>query len=300
MKTVINRGTFLFLVIWFPGVFFGCSHRNDLSDAYGNFEATDRMISSQAAGKLWWFTAAEGDKLAMGDTVGLVDTIALSLKKASLTVNMERVRANAAGLTAKKEVLLQQLQNLKVEQNRVADLFAGKAATQKQLDEINGKVKVTELQIREINVQRQSVLKELDVIRAEMATLDEQIAKCFVVNPAAGTVLEKYAEDGEIVIPGKTLYKLADLTTMFLRVYVDETMLSDLRTGGAAEVLIDKPHGMMDTLAGKISWISDEAEFTPKIIQTRKERVNLVYAVKIRVENDGRLKIGMPGEANFR
>jgi HlyD family secretion protein len=285
--------------IFFTGLLAGCSDRQDLSDAYGNFEATTLLVSSEGSGRLLRFDVEEGKYLDRNDTVGLTDTVALSLKKKALRAKAGAVRSKAAGLIAQQQVMREQLKNLRREQKRVAELFAGHAATQKQKDDIDGQVAVMELQIRQLEVQRQAVLEELAVIAAEIAAVDEQIDRSYVVVPREGTVLEKYAEAGELVQPGKALFKLGDMENMFLRVYVDETLLPEIKTGGKAEILIDRGNGM-DTLSGTVSWVSGEAEFTPKIIQTRKERVNLVYAVKIRVKNDGRLKIGMPGEANFR
>ena len=278
----------------------GCSGGKDLSDAYGNFEATTLVVSARGSGQLEWFRVEEGMSLAQNDTVGLVDTTSLYLQKKTLLAQMSTIRAKASGLTARKKVMQRQLKNMLVDQKRVQGLFEGHAATQQQLDDINGKVDVMKLQIRELEVQRRSVLKELDVTRAQINTLNDRIAESFIISPAGGVVLEKYAEAGELAQPGKALFKLGDMKNMFLRVYVDETLLPEIRTGGKAQVLIDTPDGRTDTLSGTVAWVSGEAEFTPKIIQTRKERVNLVYAVKIRVQNDGRLKIGMPGEANFR
>ncbi len=278
----------------------GCSQQKKVSDAYGNFETVTLLVSARGSGQLEWFRVEEGKKLSVNDTVGLIDTTALSLQKKTLLARLSVIRAKGTGLDAKKEVMRRQLMNARVEQKRIQGLFDGHAATQQQLDNVNGKVDVLKLQIREMDVQRQSVLREMDVVRSQIAAVKDRIDKCFILPPADGMVLEKYAEAGELVQPGKTLFKLGDMTHMYLRVYVDETLLPEIITGGKAEILTDRPGGLMDTLRGTIAWISDEAEFTPKIIQTRKERVNLVYAVKIRVENDGRLKIGMPGEANFR
>ena len=277
----------------------GCSSQQQGSDAYGNFEATTLLVSAESNGRLLWFRVEEGNKFAANDTVGLVDTVALHLKKGTLHAQMAAVRSKAAGLTARKKVLLRQLENLRTEQARVHGLFAGHAATQKQVDDIDGQVEVMQLQIRELEVQRLGVLDELGVLQAQIAQVNDQIENSFVVVPEEGTVLEKYAEAGELVMPGKALFKMGRMRQMYLRVYVDETQLPQIREGGAAQVLIDNGQGM-DTLRGRVSWIAGEAEFTPKIIQTRRERVNLVYAVKILVDNDGRLKIGMPGEANFQ
>ena len=295
-----NKNRTLIAGIALIAVLAGCSHQKNVSEAYGNFETVTLLVSAQGRGQLEWFHVEEGKNLSGNDTVGLIDTTALALQKKTLLARMSVIRAKGSGLAAKKEVIKRQLMNARVEQKRIQGLFEGHAATQQQLDNVNGKVDVLKYQIRELDVQRQSVLREMDVIRSQIAAVEDRIDKCFILSPADGVVLEKYAEAGELVQPGKTLFKMGDMTYMYLRVYVDETLLPEIRTDGEAEILIDRPGGLMDTLSGTVSWISDEAEFTPKIIQTRKERVNLVYAVKIRVKNDGSLKIGMPGEANFR
>jgi HlyD family secretion protein len=277
----------------------GCSGRQELSDAYGNFEAVTLLVSAEGNGRLLRFKAEEGMHLEQNDTVGLIDTVALSLKRRTLLAKAGTVRSKAAGLSAQQQVMRQQLKNLRREQKRITDLFAGHAATQKQKDDIDGQVAVMELQIRQLAVQRRAVLDEQQVIAAEIAAVEEQIARSYVIAPRKGTVLEKYAEAGELVMPGRVVFKMGDLEEMYLRVYVDETLLPRVRPGSAVQVLIDNGN-TLDTLAGTVSWVAGEAEFTPKIIQTRRERVNLVYAVKILVKNDGRLKIGMPGEANFQ
>jgi len=278
----------------------GCTNNTDVSDAYGNFETTTLLVSAEGSGQLEWFSVEEGNTLSEKDTVGMIDTTALSLQKRTLLAQIAAIQAKISNMSAQTGVMKQQLENALTEQKRIEGLFAGHAATQQQLDDIHGKVDVLRLQVRQMKVQQQGVRKELEVTRTQIATLNDRIGKCFVVSPADGVVLEKYAEAGELVQPGKVLFKMGDMKNMFLRVYVDETLLPQIRTGGEVQILIDNAKNGMDTLSGTVSWVSSEAEFTPKIIQTRKERVNLVYAVKIRVQNDGRLKIGMPGEANFR
>jgi HlyD family secretion protein len=158
---------------------------------------------------------------------------------------------------------------------------------------------VLDRQIASTNTQFQLIASEMEVIRRQMDLLDEQLAKCRIKSPTSGTVLETYLETGELATPGKPILKMADLSNLELKVYVSGAQLPQVKLGNEVKVLIDSANEEMQPLTGTISWISSEAEFTPKIIQTREERVKLMYALKVMVENDGRLKIGMPGEVEF-
>ena len=178
-------------------------------------------------------------------------------------------------------------------------MIADKAATPKQLDDVNGAIDLVDKQVASINTQNAGIAEEMEVIDRQIAQVNESIRKCYIRNPVKGTVLNKYAEAGEIAAPGRTLYKIADLSVMELKVYVSGSQLPGVKQGEQAEVLIDADKKTNRKLSGIISWISPKAEFTPKIIQTKEERVNLVYGVKIRVPNDGSLKIAMPAEVNF-
>jgi HlyD family secretion protein len=184
---------------------------------------------------------------------------------------------------------------LEVEKARVTNLLKDSAATRKQLDDITGQLNVLHRQVASVRAQNTAVLAELESLDAQIAQLEDQIRKSVITNPAKGTVLIKYAEPGEVTSFGKPLYTIGMLDDMILRVYVSEVQLPSLRIGNKVEVRIDDAQGMRN-LSGTISWISATAEFTPKVIQTKEERVNLVYAVKVSVQNDGSLKIGMPGE----
>jgi HlyD family secretion protein len=178
-------------------------------------------------------------------------------------------------------------------------MFKDKAATQKQLDDINGALDVSTKQKEAVNVQFKGIKDDASVLRRQIDELKDQISKCHIRNPVKGTILAKYVEQNEMVTMGKALYKIADISTLDLKVYVSGSQLSDVKIGKVVKVLIDKTNGTIKKMTGKVSWVSDQSEFTPKIIQTRDERVNLVYAVKIKVKNDGSLKIGMPAEVNF-
>ncbi len=276
------------------GFLSSCSN-GEKADGYGNFEATEITISSEANGKLEFLNLEEGQILEKGTVVGLVDTLQLYLNKQQLLASKETAASKSGGVWSQVSVLNQQLQTAKTEQQRIQNMFNENAATQRQLDQANSQVDVLKKQIQNVETQNSPIVNEVKSIDAKVAQIEEQIAKSKITNPIKGTVLTKYAEPGEIVSFGKPLYKIADLEEMTLRVYVSETQLPNIKIGQEVTVKIDSGEAMKD-YTGTISWISASAEFTPKIIQTKEERVNLVYAVKIIVKNDGSLKIGMPAE----
>ncbi len=276
------------------GSLFSCSN-GEKADGYGNFEATEITISSEANGKLEYLNVEEGQVIEKGTAVGLVDTLQLYLNKQQLLAQKETVASKSGGVWSQVSVLNQQLQTAKTEQERIQNMFAENAATKRQLDQANSQVDVLKKQIQNVETQNAPIVNEVKSIDAKVAQIEEQIAKSKITNPIKGTVLTKYAEPGEIVSFGKPLYKIADLEEMTLRVYVSETQLPNIKIGQEIKVKIDSGEEMKD-YQGTISWISASAEFTPKIIQTKEERVNLVYAVKVTVKNDGSLKIGMPAE----
>jgi HlyD family secretion protein len=280
------------------GSLYSCSN-GEKADGYGNFEATEITIASEANGKLEFLNLEEGQVLEKGTVVALVDTLQLYLNKQQLLAQKETVASKSGGVWSQVSVLNQQLQTAKTEQERIQKMFAEKAATQRQLDQTNNQVDVLKKQIKNVETQNAPIVNEVKTIEAKVTQINDQIIKSKVTNPIKGTVLTKYAEPGEIVSFGKPLYKIANLEEMTLRVYVSETQLPSIQIGQQVTVEIDSGEGMKD-YAGIISWISASAEFTPKIIQTKEERVNLVYAVKVTVKNDGSLKIGMPAEMWIR
>ena len=277
-----------------------CNRNTETSDAFGNFEATETIVSSLASGQLIQLNLEEGDLLEANQTIGMVDTIDLSLKKAQMLSQKSAVLSRLSAVNAQLEVNKQQLQNSRIDQQRIYKLFADGAATQKKKDDIDGAVKLIERQMMATQSQAESIHSEAVALDSQVAQVNESIRKAMVINPIKGVVLNKYAEAGEVVGFGKSLYKIADLSTLELRVYVTGSQLSKFAIGDDVVVLIDKTKEKTENLSGKISWVSATAEFTPKTIQTREERVDLVYAVKVRVANDGRLKIGMPGEIRFK
>ena len=276
------------------GTLLSCS-KGEKADGYGNFEATEITISSEANGKLEFLNLEEGLVLEKGKVVGLVDTIQLYLNKQQLFASKETVASKSGGVWSQVGVLNQQLQTAKTEQQRIQNMFSENAATQRQLDQANSQADVLKKQIRNVETQNAPIVNEVKAIDAKIAQINDQIVKSKITNPIAGTVLTKFSEPGEIVSFGKPLYKIANLEEMILRVYVSETQLPNISIGEEVTVKIDSGDEMKD-YKGTVSWISASAEFTPKIIQTKEERVNLVYAVKIIVKNDGSLKIGMPAE----
>ena len=274
---------------------FSCSNSNGKADGYGNFEATEITVSAENNGKLLQFQVEEGNLLKKDQFVGYIDTIPLSLKKDQLMVSKDVIASKSKGVLSQISVLQAKLKTANTNKTRIENLIKDHAGTQKQLDDINGEIDVIKNQITSIEIQNAPVVNELKNIDVQLQQLDDQIQKSKITNPIEGTVLTKYAEPNEVTAFGKPLYKIADLSTMELRVYVSETQLANIKIGQKVIVKIDAEK-TMKSYDGTISWIASEAEFTPKIIQTKEERVALVYAVKVNVKNDGSLKIGMPAE----
>jgi len=272
-----------------------CNNQSDTADAYGNFEATEVTISAENNGKLILFNLQEGDDIKEGTLVGVIDTIALSLKKQQLLIQREVVESKSKAVLSQIKVLNAKLDLAAKNKERLQKLYTDGAATSKQLDEINAEVEVLKQSVKAVQLQNTPVLNELKTVDVQIDQLNDQLNKCEIVNPVSGTVLSKYAEMHELVNFGKPLYKIADLSTLILKAYIDETQLSTIELGQEVHVEIDHKD-TTKSYSGTVSWIASESEFTPKIIQTKKERVTLVYAIKISVINDGSLKIGMPAE----
>ena len=272
-----------------------CNKNNDKADGYGNFEATEVTISAEASGKIEYLNLEEGAIVAPNTQVGLIDTIQLYLSKQQLIASKNTIASKSVNVLSQTAVLNEQLKTTLIEQKRIQNMFAENAATKRQVDEINGKVNVLNEQIKSIKTQEAPISNEQKSIDVQIEKINDQIQKCKITSPFQGTVLAKYSEENEITNFGKPLYKLADLTTMTLRVYISEKQLNQIKVGQKVTVKIDTQEDMK-SYPGTISWIASSAEFTPKIIQTKEERANLVYAVKVNVKNDGSLKIGMPAE----
>jgi len=277
----------------------GCA-KNEKSDAYGQFEATETTISSKASGELLMYNVSEGDQLLAGKQVAKIDTTTLNLQKEELKAQLKATRTKIENISAEVEVQREQLQTAETNLKRIQNLLKDEAATQQQLDDIQGKVRTIRKQIDALQTQKQSVRAEINATQARINRINQQLTDALVTNPVNGTVLTSYVEPHELVGQGQPLYQIANLDTLELRVYVSGAQLPEIKLGQPVEVLVDKNEEENQQLSGGISWIASEAEFTPKMIQTKQERVTQVYAVKVKVPNpDGILKVGMPGEVNF-
>jgi len=276
-----------------------CSNENE-SDAFGQFEADEVVISSESSGRLLSFLAEEGDMLEEGTTIGLVDTTQLHLQKEELKASINSIESNREKLYAQKAVFQSQLETAQKELNRLRSLKKDNAATQQQIDTAEGRVTTLQRQIESVDVERETISAEVNRVERKIDQINEQIDRATITNPLEGIVLNSFAEQHEIVSPGRPLYSIANLEQMILRVYISGSQLPQVKLGDTVRVVFDKNETENQVTDGLVSWVSSEAEFTPRMIQTKEERVTQVYAVKIRVDNpDGKLKIGMPGEVRF-
>jgi HlyD family secretion protein len=271
-------------------------------DASGVFEATEILVSSEAGGKIMELTVQEGDQLAAGVAVGYVDTVQLHLKKMQLASGLRSVDIRKPDIRKQIAALEQQIATARTERQRMDNLVKAKAGNQKQLDDIVNQIaylqKQLDAQYSTLNKTSSSADAEAEGLLYQIMQLDDQMQKSRVVNPQTGTVLVKYAEAGEITSMGKPLYKIADTGLLYLRAYITSDQLSRIKLGDAVQVFADYGDEYRE-YPGTITWVSEKSEFTPKGIQTRNERANLVYAIKIGVKNDGYLKLGQYGEVKF-
>lgn len=309
--------TYSYLIILAAGMA-ACNGKENPYDASGTFEAVETIVSAEATGRIMALDLQEGQQLKAGQVVGYIDSLQLSLRKKQLEAQIRATGSRLPDIVAQTNVYKQQiavsqvrLDNLLHEQKRIQNLVKADAATPKQLDDINAQVEELQKQldvIRKQDAAQTSVLKtQTSGLRADVQPLvvqieqiNDQLAKSTIVNEVNGTVLTKYAEANEAAAAGKPLYKIADLSTIILRAYVTGDQLTGIKLNQQVTVLVDSAGGQYRQLPGTIEWISNKAEFTPKTIQTKDERANLVYAVKIRVKNDGYLKIGMYGEVALK
>jgi len=287
------------LILTVVVIFNGCKNKSDEADAYGNFEATEVTVSAETSGRILRFDATEGSDIKAGAEIALIDTTLFHLQMAEMNAGMKSVRTRIASINAQDDILNQQIANLKINIGRIENMLKDDAATQKQYDDLTGQVAVLEKQIAANNTQKSSIAAELAIYDSKKATLDEQIERSTVKSPLNGTIIEKYAEAGEMTAAGRPLVKMADLSIMKLKVYISGAQLGNLKIGQECTVRIDDGKKGYRSFPGTIGYVSAKAEFTPKIIQTKEERVTLVYAVTIDVPNDGTVKSGMPGEAKF-
>ncbi len=277
----------------------GCTNKTEKADAFGNFEATEVIVSSETSGRIIKFDLTEGTVIDSGAMIALVDTTLFHLQKDEIKAGMQSVRTRINSINAQNGILDQQIANLKVNVTRIENMLKDDAATKKQLDDLTGQVAVLQKQIAANNTQKTSVAAELSTFESKKATLNEQISRCRVKSPLKGSVIEKYSEAGEMTSAGKPLVKIADMSVIKLKVYVSGAQLGSIKTGQKCTVRIDNGNKGYNSFPGTVTYISDKAEFTPKIIQTKEERVTLVYAATIEVQNDGSMKSGMPGEVIF-
>ena len=291
-----------------------CNNNKRTFDASGTFEVDEVVVSSEVPGKILSLTVNEGDTISQGKVVGEIDSTNLILQKQQVQATIHSLSEKEASVTPQVDLLQKQLavqdsqlQNLLHEKTRFENLLKQDAATGKQVDDINAQIDVAQKQIavtrQQIDVQRnnvstqnRSIMSERSPLEKQIDQLNNQIDKTDIVNPVSGTVITKYAETGELTSAGKALYEIADLSEMILRAYISGSQLSQVKLGQTVKVLVDNGTNAYKEMSGIVTWISDKAEFTPKTIQTKDERANLVYAIKIRVKNDGYLKIGMYGE----
>jgi HlyD family secretion protein len=276
-----------------------CKNKNDTSDAFGNFDVDETIISAETAGKLMFFSINEGDAVKPGQLIGAIDSTTLLLERKGIIANKALIKAQLTAINAEINVLGVQLGVVKKEFKRVLKLIEHDAATQKQLDDIDGNIAIIKSKIMAARAKKPAVSAQLEVINANIDKVDNRLKKCALINPIEGVVLSKLVETHELVAPGKPLYKVANANHIYLKAFVTGTQVSGLKLEQKVKIIVDNKKGEYRTLEGKINWISEEAEFTPKLIQTRQERVSLVYAIKIGFKNDGTIKIGMPGEVKF-
>jgi len=294
MKTSILTLLFIAFII-----IAGCSNKTGEADSYGNFESTEVVVSAETNGRIIRFDPKEGSLIEKGSELALIDTTLLYLQKGEIEAGIQSVRTKIGIINSQNDIIVQQIANIRVNIKRIEKMVKDDAATLKQLDDLTGQEAVMQRQITANNTQKTSVAAELSVFESKKATINEQLSRSSVKSPLSGTLIEKYSEAGEITAAGKPLAKIADMSVMKLKAYVSGSQIGKIMTGQQCTVRIDDGNKGYKSFTGKISYISEKAEFTPKIIQTKEERVTLVYAVNIDVINDGSLKSGMPGEAIF-
>ena len=294
--------TIFFVIIIF--VIASCGRNREVYDATGIFEATEIIVSAEASGKLMEFNVSEGQRIPAGEQLGYIDTVQLHLRKKQLLASVDAVVSRSYDVAKQIAAIREEIATMQRERERTEKLIAANAATGKQLDDINSRIAVLEKQLAAqrstLESGNTSIARESAALEIQVAQIDDQLSKSRITSPIDGTVLVKYAEKGELTATGKPLFKVADTNNMILRAYISAQQLTQLKTGQGVAVFSD--YGNADTrrYEGVVTWISDKSEFTPKTIQTPDERVNLVYAIKIAVKNDGLLKIGMYGDVQLK
>ena len=272
-------------------------------DAQGTFEATEVIISSEAAGRILSFDIKEGMTINAGEPLAVIDSVQLHLQRSQLEAQLSALLNSRPDVQTQVASLREQIATLKVEQRRIENMLRDGAATEKQKDDIDSQIRILESQLSAtlstLNTNTSTINSNAEAIRVQISALDDRIGKCRAVSPISGTVLVKYAQEGELATVGKPLVKIADLGNIYLRAYFTSDQLASIKLGNEVTVTADFGGEERYDYVGRVAWISPESEFTPKTIQTKDSRANLVYAVKIAVENDGRLKIGLAGEVKL-
>lgn len=290
------------LAVMIGGLLASCTNQTTY-DASGSFEADEIIISSEATGTIEAFNLVEGQDIPAGAILGYIDTTQLYLKKSQLEMQKQAVVSRKPNINTQMAALEEQLKTAEVEKKRLTNLLTGEAATQKQLDDVNATINVLKQQIaaQRLNLENNSegIESEAAAIDLQIKQINDQIKKSILVNPVKGTVLAKYAYANEMTTTGKALYKIADLSVVSLRAYISGDQLMQLKLNQSVTVRTDDGKGGFKEAQGKVTWINDKAEFTPKTIQTKNERANMVYAIKVKLVNDGSYKIGMYGELKF-
>lgn len=298
MYLLVILSTLLPMLLWT-----GCGNGKNSSDATGVFESEEVIISSEVPGILTQFTIEEGQKLEAGQIVAVIDTVQLSLKKKQLDAQVKAVLSKKPDSPSQLAALQRQIDAVSSEKKRFERLVTVNAASQKQVDDLQNQMEILQKQYKatqsSLAITTGSLQSETLPLIAQIEQIQDQINRSTIKNPVSGTVISKYVRQNELTTMGKSLYKIADLATMTLRAYLTGNQLAQVKLGQAVKVLADDGKGGFRELPGELFWISAKSEFTPKTIQTKDERANLVYAVKIRVKNDGYLKIGMYGEIKF-
>ena len=293
-----GAGLLLFFIL-----LFSCKSKDNNYDASGYFEAVETIVSAQANGQILSLNVNEGQELAVGQQVGQIDSTQIYLTLQQVQSQRGAVLSRKPDIGSQTAVLKEQITTAKRELARIERLAAGNAATQKQVDDAHSAVSVLQRQLdaqqTSLSNTSSSINKEGNPLEVQMSLLKDQLNKTHIINPINGTVLVKYVEQNEMASMGKPLYKIADLSEIILRAYITNAQLANLKLGQKVTVLVDKGKDKNAEYQGNIEWISSKAEFTPKTIQTKDERSNEVYAIKIRVKNDGFLKIGMYGDVSF-
>ncbi len=293
---------FIFGILTLVVSFSSCTKSEIDPDASGTFETTEIIVSSEGSGKLLEFNAEEGMQLEKNQIVGYIDSTQLYLKKLQLKANQKALLSRQPDMQKQIAVLEQQLTTARIEKKRIENLVKEHAVATKQLDDVNAQIALLEKQITAskstLSTTIDGISLDNNALGIQLQQIEDQLQKCQISSPIEGTVLVKYAEQGELTGTGKALFKIGDTNHMILRAYVTNDQLSTIKIGQNVKVYADYGTGNKE-YTGTVTWISNKAEFTPKTIQTRDERANLVYALKISVNNDGYIKIGMYGDVKF-